>query len=69
LRSYALQLPESKKKAAKSGDFMKWRKPPQSIPLAGAMTLRKMLNPQHSLYQLAEAINCCTSLLNLQFLF
>ena len=36
---------------------MKWRKPPQSTPPEGATLLRKMLNPQHSLYQLAEAIN------------
>lgn len=36
---------------------MKWRKPTQPTPLAGAMPLRKMLNPQHSLYLLSEAIN------------
>jgi transposase, IS5 family len=53
----ALQSPETTKKGAKSGDFMKWKKPPQSTPPAGAMPLRKMLNPQHSLYLLAEAIN------------
>jgi len=36
---------------------MKWRKPSQPTPPAGAMPLQKMLNPQHSLYLLAEAIN------------
>jgi transposase, IS5 family len=53
----ALQSPEIAKKGAKSGDFMKWRKPTHSTPPAGAMPLRKMLNPQHSLDRLAEAIN------------
>src|ERR1051325_12023915 len=53
----ALQSPEITKKGAKSGDFMKGRNPPQSTPPAGATPLRKMLNPQHSLYLLAEAIN------------
>jgi len=36
---------------------MKWRKPDQSNPPAGATPLRNMLDPQHSLYLLAEAIN------------
>jgi transposase, IS5 family len=36
---------------------MKWRKPSQPTPPAGATPLRKMLDPQHSLYLLAEAIN------------
>lgn len=36
---------------------MKWRKPDQSTPPAGATPLRNMLDPQHSLYLLAEAIN------------
>lgn len=36
---------------------MKWRKPSQPIKPAGVTPLRKMLNPQHSLYMLAEAIN------------
>lgn len=36
---------------------MKWRKPSQPTPPAGATPLRKMLDPQHSLYMLAEAIN------------
>jgi transposase, IS5 family len=36
---------------------MKGRKPPQPTPPAGAMPLRKMLDPQHSLYMLAGAIN------------
>jgi len=36
---------------------MKWRKPTQSTPPAGAMPLGKMLNSQHSLYMLAEALN------------
>ena len=53
----ALQSPEIAKNGAQSGDFMKWRKPAQSTPPAGAMPLRRMLNPQHSLYLLAEAIN------------
>lgn len=53
----ALQSPETIKKGAKSGDFMKWRKPARSTPPAGATPLRKMLNPQHSLYLLAETIN------------
>jgi transposase, IS5 family len=53
----ALQSPEIVRKGAKSGDFMKWRKPTHSTPPAGAMPLRKMLNPQPSLYLLAEAIN------------
>jgi transposase, IS5 family len=52
-----LQSPETIKKGSISGDFMKWRKPDQSIPPAGATPLRKMLDPQHSLYLLAEAIN------------
>lgn len=53
----ALQSPETVKKGSKSGDFMKWRKPDQLTPPAGATPLRKMLNSQHSLYLLAEAIN------------
>lgn len=36
---------------------MKWRKPNQPTQPAGAMPLRNMLDPQHSLYLLAEAIN------------
>ena len=56
MRRAALQSPENAKKGAKSGDFMKWRKPPHSTPPAGAMPLCKMLNPQYSLYLLAEAI-------------
>ncbi len=36
---------------------MKWRKPARSTSAAGATPLRKMLNPQHSLYLLTEAIN------------
>src|SRR3977135_1516090 len=36
---------------------MKWRKPTQSTPASDAMPLGKMLNPQHSLYLLAQAIN------------
>ena len=36
---------------------MKWRKPSQLTPPAGATPLRKMLDPQHSLYMLAEVIN------------
>ena len=36
---------------------MKWRKPSRPTPPAGATPLRKMLNPHHSLYMLAEAIN------------
>lgn len=36
---------------------MKWRKPNQPARPAGAMPLRNMLDPQHSLYLLAEAIN------------
>jgi IS5 family transposase len=36
---------------------MKWRKPTRSTQPEGATPLRKMLNPQHSLYMLAEAIN------------
>jgi transposase, IS5 family len=53
----ALQSPEIIKKGSKSGDYMKWRKPSQPTPTAGATPLRKMLDPQHSLYRLAEAIN------------
>src|SRR5215216_2654533 len=53
----ALQSPETVKKGSKSGDFMKWRKPSQPNPLAGAAPLRNLLDPQHSLYLLAEAIN------------
>lgn len=53
----ALQSPETVKKGSKSGDFMKWRKPDQSTPPAGATPLRKMLSSQHSLYLLADAIN------------
>src|ERR1044072_9135662 len=36
---------------------MKWRKPSHPIPPTGASPLRKMLDSQHSLYMLAEAIN------------
>ena len=36
---------------------MKWRKTNHPVQPAGALPLRKMLNPQHSLYLLAEAIN------------
>jgi IS5 family transposase len=36
---------------------MKWRKPTQSTPPADATPLRQLLNSQHSLYLLAEAIN------------
>ena len=36
---------------------MKWRKPSQPTPPAGATPLCKMLDPHHSLYLLAEAIN------------
>ena len=57
VRMAALQSPEIAKNGAQSGDFMKWRKPAQSTPPAGAMPLRRMRNPQHSLYLLAEAIN------------
>jgi hypothetical protein len=57
LRIPALQSPEIEKKGSKSGDFMKWRKPSQPTPPAGAIPVRNMLDPQHSLYLLAEAIN------------
>jgi transposase, IS5 family len=53
----ALQSPEIQKKGSKSGDFMKWRKPSQPTLPSGTMPLRKMLDPQHSLYLLTEAIN------------
>ncbi|HYP29975.1 MAG TPA: hypothetical protein VE262_24920 [Blastocatellia bacterium] len=53
----ALESPEIAKEGAKSGDFMKWGKPAQSTQPAGATLLRKMPNPQHSIYLLAEAIN------------
>jgi transposase, IS5 family len=36
---------------------MKWRNPAQSTPPVGATPLRKMLDPQHSLYLLAQSIN------------
>ena len=57
MRKAALESPEIAEKGSESGDFMKWRQPAQSIPPVGATPLRKMLNPQHSLYLLAEAIN------------
>lgn len=36
---------------------MKWRKPAQTVPPAGAPRLREMLNREHPLFRLAEAIN------------
>lgn len=57
MRKVALESPDTAKKGAKSGDFMQWRKPTQSTPPAGATPLRQLLNSQHSLYLLAEAIN------------
>lgn len=36
---------------------MKWRKPSQTVPPAGATPLRELLNPEHPLFRLAGAIN------------
>jgi transposase, IS5 family len=36
---------------------MKWRKPAQAVPPAGATPLRELLNREHPLFQLAGAIN------------
>jgi IS5 family transposase len=44
-------------KGAKSGDFMKWRKPNRPASTPGAIALRELLDRQHPLYQLAAAIN------------
>ena len=36
---------------------MKWRKPPQVAPPAGATPLRELLNREHPLFDLADALN------------